>query len=284
MASTYRAVMLTRKGGPEVLEIVELPLPSPAPGELRVRVRAAGVGATRIWPCWRATMYFAPKIPFVPGYRPSARWTLWARIRRRFRIAASASPRSPFIGASQRSWCAGPRLSSGPDSVSDRDAAAMILNFVTAWQIIRASQMRSARSPWSPAQPVEVGARPCNCCGSRHGSYGAASAPKDAASRLIWCATPVDYRAGPLDDLVRATRTRRRQLVLDASAEPTSVPRFAPPAPEAPWLAFVSSAPRNVFQARHLRQPLPGSAPAPPPRRPYGMHQAYLPEESPAFA
>jgi len=39
VAGTYRAVMLTRKGGPEVLKVVELPVEAPGPGQLRVRVR-----------------------------------------------------------------------------------------------------------------------------------------------------------------------------------------------------------------------------------------------------
>jgi hypothetical protein len=46
MTGTYRAVMLTEKGGPEVLRIVDLPIELPAPGQLRVRMHAAGVGAT----------------------------------------------------------------------------------------------------------------------------------------------------------------------------------------------------------------------------------------------
>ena len=46
MAETYRAVMLTKAGGPEVLQVVDLPVESPGPGQLRVRVRAAGVGST----------------------------------------------------------------------------------------------------------------------------------------------------------------------------------------------------------------------------------------------
>ena len=47
-ARTYRAVMLMRKGGPEMLEVVDLPVREPARGELRVRVRAAGVGSTDV--------------------------------------------------------------------------------------------------------------------------------------------------------------------------------------------------------------------------------------------
>jgi NADPH:quinone reductase-like Zn-dependent oxidoreductase len=59
--------MLTRKGGPEVLQIVELPLAPPGPGQLRVRVQAAGVGATDVM-MLSGNYPFAPKIPFVPGY------------------------------------------------------------------------------------------------------------------------------------------------------------------------------------------------------------------------
>jgi len=46
MAATYRAVMITKPGGPEVLQVVELSVEPPGPGQLRVRVRAAGVGST----------------------------------------------------------------------------------------------------------------------------------------------------------------------------------------------------------------------------------------------
>src|SRR5450432_305073 len=38
-----RAVVITRSGGPEVLELQEVPEPVPGPGELLVKVDAAGV-------------------------------------------------------------------------------------------------------------------------------------------------------------------------------------------------------------------------------------------------
>jgi len=71
MAATYRAVMVTKAGGPEVLDIVELPVESPGPGQLRVRVKAAGVGSTDL--IILAGKYrYAPAIPFVPGYEIAA--------------------------------------------------------------------------------------------------------------------------------------------------------------------------------------------------------------------
>ncbi|WP_249998636.1 alcohol dehydrogenase catalytic domain-containing protein [Actinoplanes sp. M2I2] len=41
-----KAVRFSRFGGPEVLEIVELPDPHPGPGEVRIAVRAAGVSVS----------------------------------------------------------------------------------------------------------------------------------------------------------------------------------------------------------------------------------------------
>jgi NADPH2:quinone reductase len=38
-----RAVQITRFGGPEVLDVVELPNPTPGPGQQLYKVSAAGV-------------------------------------------------------------------------------------------------------------------------------------------------------------------------------------------------------------------------------------------------
>ena len=43
-----RAAQFSRFGGPEVLEIVELPDPHPGPGQVRIVVRAAGINATEV--------------------------------------------------------------------------------------------------------------------------------------------------------------------------------------------------------------------------------------------
>ena len=67
MPETYRAVMVTKKGGPEVLQVVELPVEHPGPGQVLVRVRAAGVGSTDLLMIAGNYLY-APKIPMVPGY------------------------------------------------------------------------------------------------------------------------------------------------------------------------------------------------------------------------
>jgi NADPH:quinone reductase-like Zn-dependent oxidoreductase len=64
---TYRAVMLTKKNGPKILQVVELPLQEPKSNELRVQMRATGVSATDLT-MLDGSYPFAPRIPFVPKY------------------------------------------------------------------------------------------------------------------------------------------------------------------------------------------------------------------------
>jgi NADPH:quinone reductase-like Zn-dependent oxidoreductase len=60
-----KAVRFSRFGGPEVLDIVELPDPRPGPGEVRIAVRAAGVNASD-WKKRRGLM--DQELPQTLGY------------------------------------------------------------------------------------------------------------------------------------------------------------------------------------------------------------------------
>jgi len=61
-----KAAMVTRYGGPEVLEIVEAPDPAPGPREILVRVRAIGLNFADIF--GRFGVYpGTPRPPFIPG-------------------------------------------------------------------------------------------------------------------------------------------------------------------------------------------------------------------------
>ncbi|MFJ4477999.1 NADP-dependent oxidoreductase [Streptomyces xanthochromogenes] len=60
-----KAVRFSRFGGPEVLELVDLPDPQPGPGEVRIAVRAAGVNASD-WKRRQGQM--DPELPQTLGY------------------------------------------------------------------------------------------------------------------------------------------------------------------------------------------------------------------------
>ena len=62
-----RQAVITRHGGPEVLQIREAPDPVPSAGQVRIRVRAAGINFADVLA--RLGLYpDAPKPPVVVGY------------------------------------------------------------------------------------------------------------------------------------------------------------------------------------------------------------------------
>lgn len=61
-----KAVVLDRFGGPEVLEVRDVPTPSPRPDEALVRVRACGINHLDLW-VRRGLPGLAPEMPHVLG-------------------------------------------------------------------------------------------------------------------------------------------------------------------------------------------------------------------------
>ena len=61
-----RAIQIRQPGGPEVLELVDLPLPEPRDGEVRVQARAIGVGRPDVL-IRKGTYKWMPPLPAIPG-------------------------------------------------------------------------------------------------------------------------------------------------------------------------------------------------------------------------
>jgi NADPH:quinone reductase len=59
-----KAIQISAIGGPEVLQLTELPIPEPGPGQVLIRVEAVGVNFIEIY--FRKGTYKAT-LPFVPG-------------------------------------------------------------------------------------------------------------------------------------------------------------------------------------------------------------------------
>lgn len=157
MSDTYRAVMLTRKGGPEVLQVVELPLVPPAPGELRIRVSAAGLGATDLM-MLKGGYMFAPKIPFVPGYEVAGRVDVLGPGVVGFNPGQRVAALTVYGAFAEFLTREAEHFLPIPDGVTDRDAAAVILNYVTAWQMIhRVAKVEAGKTALVTAAAGGVG-------------------------------------------------------------------------------------------------------------------------------
>lgn len=213
---TYRAQVLARHGGPDQLQVLNLPLAEPGPGELRVRVLAAGLGATDLM--MLAGRYaYAPPLPFVPGYEVVGR------------IDA--------IGPGVQGFVAGQRVAAlvvhggfgeylvrdawhfvpVPDGVPDETAAATVLNHVSAWQMAhRVARVTPGRVALVTGAAGGVGSallQVLRLAGLR--CYGAASVSKHETIRRIG-AQAIDSRAGPVDEQLLALEPQGADYVFDA--------------------------------------------------------------------
>jgi NADPH:quinone reductase-like Zn-dependent oxidoreductase len=208
--------MLTKKGGPEALQIVELPVESPGPGQLRVRVRAAGVGSTDLI-MLRGNYRYAPKIPMVPGYEVAGVVEAIGAGVTGFEVGHRVAALTVYGGFAELLVREAEHFLPIPGGVSDRDAAAVILNYGTAWQMIhRVAKVKSGQTALVTGAAGGVGTAALQLlrlAGVK--TYGAASAPKHDTLRSLG-ATPVDYRAGSIDRLVRAVQHQGVDYVFDA--------------------------------------------------------------------
>jgi NADPH:quinone reductase len=212
----YRAVLLPHVGGPEVLRIVELPLQEPGPKQLRVRVRAAGVGSTDLM--MLAGLYnYAPKMPFVPGYEIAGVVDAIGADIVNFRIGQRVATLTLHGGFAEYIVRDAEHFIAIPDGVSDLQAAASILNYVTAWQMIhRVAKVRSGQTALVTGAAGGVGTallQLLRLAGVK--TYGAASVPKHDAIRALG-ATAVDYRERRLDRLVRSLAPDGVDFAFDA--------------------------------------------------------------------
>jgi NADPH:quinone reductase len=216
MAESYRAALLTKKGGPEVLMVVDLPIVAPGAGQLRVRVQAAGVGATDL--IMLAGNYpFAPKIPFVPGYEAVGVIDEIGDGVTGFEAGQRVAALTVYGGFAEYLVRESEHFLPVPSGVSDRDAAAAILNFVTAWQMIhRVAKVEPGKTALVTGASGGVGTSALQLLRlAGVETYGAASETKHHTLRSLG-ATPIDYRKGPLDRLMHSFEPEGVDYVFDA--------------------------------------------------------------------
>jgi len=121
-----RAIQVTRFGGPEVLELVELPDPEPANGLQRLRVESAGVNYADTHQT--ADDYLARQtLPFVPGAEAVGRLDDGTRV-----VALLAGG-----GYAEQALAHPATTFALPDAVDDATALAFVLQGTTAWHLLR---------------------------------------------------------------------------------------------------------------------------------------------------
>jgi NADPH:quinone reductase len=128
-----KAIRVQNTGGPEVMEVAEVPLPEPKPAEALVKVSVAGVNS--IDGQFRDGRLRMP-LPFIPGQEGSGVITAVGSqvktLKVGDRVAWSGTPKSyaEYIAAPEE------HLVPVPSSVSDQQAAASMIYGLTAHYLV----------------------------------------------------------------------------------------------------------------------------------------------------
>jgi NADPH:quinone reductase-like Zn-dependent oxidoreductase len=133
-----RRVIVTRYGGPDALRVMEEECPEPKSGEVRVRVLAAGVSLPDVM--MREGIHpETPRVPFTPG------WDLVGVVDRLGdRVSGIKTGQAvaalPIAGAYAEFVCLAQReLVPVPSGLDPAEAVSLILNYVTAYQMLHRS-------------------------------------------------------------------------------------------------------------------------------------------------
>jgi NADPH2:quinone reductase len=172
-----RAIQITEFGGPEVLNLVDLPEPSAGPGELLIEVSRAGVNYADTHQAENSYLS-RQSLPMVPGGEVVGR----APDGRRVVALPNAGGYAEKAAASDAmAWDV-------PDDVDDVTALGMIVQGASAWVLLRRS------APLAPGESVVV-----HAAAGGVGSLAVQLAKVWGAGRVIATASSKEKRELALD-------------------------------------------------------------------------------------
>jgi NADPH:quinone reductase-like Zn-dependent oxidoreductase len=190
-----RAVVITRHGPPEVLEVQERPDPQPGRGEVLVEVRAAGINFADLMA--RLGLYpDAPKPPCVVGYEVAGTVAgLGEGVDAQFDVGQRVVAPVRFGGYAQRAAARADGVVALPDGLSFEEGAAIPINYSTGWEaLIRAGNLQRGERVLIQAAAGGVGTAATQIA-KRAGAeiWGTASPGKHEAIRGFGVDHPIDY-------------------------------------------------------------------------------------------
>jgi NADPH2:quinone reductase len=141
----HTRIVVTHYGGPDALRVIEEECPEPKDGEVRVRVQAAGVSLPDIM-AREGIHPETPSVPYTPG------WDLVGVVDRLGNGVSGVEPGQivaalPIHGAYAEFACLPwGELVPVPSGLDAAEAVSLILNYVTAYQMMhRSARVRSGQ-------------------------------------------------------------------------------------------------------------------------------------------
>ena len=131
----YRSVIVTKRGGPEVLQVIEEELAPPLPGEAQIRILATPVCqddvAVRV-----GNRPFLAKVPFVPGYSILGVVEAIGEEVTQIAVGDRVAALTNFGGYAEYITLPEEDLVHVPEILHSAEAAVLILNYLVAYQVL----------------------------------------------------------------------------------------------------------------------------------------------------
>lgn len=214
-----RAVWIRKHGGPDVLEVRETDDPTPKAGEVRIAVKAAGLNFAEV--SARQGIYpAAPKPPCVVGYEGSGVVDALGDGAEGLEIGQRVMFLTRFGGHASAVCVPTHQAVPIPDDMSFEQAAAMPVNYLTAYQMLfRVRRITAGDRVLIHAAAGGVGTAALQLCQTVEDvtTFGTASARKHDHVRAQGCDHPIDYRSADyVEEVRRITNGEGVDLVCDA--------------------------------------------------------------------
>jgi NADPH2:quinone reductase len=124
-----KAIQIRETGGPEVLQLIELPIPAPGPGQVLIRLEAIGVNFVELY--FRKGQYKAT-LPMIPGSEAAGTVEELGPGVNGFKAGDAVASCSVLGSYAEYAVVSAAQLVKVPDGVSPEQAAAALLQGMTA--------------------------------------------------------------------------------------------------------------------------------------------------------
>lgn len=215
-----KASVITKGGGPEVLQVLDRPDPTPRQGEVRIRVKFAGINFADV--AARIGIYpDMPPIPCVVGYEVSGTID---------EVGPGVDPKAfakgdrvlamlMFGGYAELACAQAAGVRKIPAGMSDEEAAALPVNYITAYHMLHyLTTVRAGDRVLIHAAAGGVGIAAIQMAKARGAEiFGTASPSKHEYLRSIGVAHAIDYTSRDFEAAVMSiTKGQGVDIVLDA--------------------------------------------------------------------
>lgn len=223
-----RRVVLSRYGGPSVLQFEEAPDPTPGPGEIRIRVRASGVNFADVMA--RVGLYpDAPPPPCVIGYEVAGVVDAIGPAVAHFREGDRVVALTRFGGYSEAVCVPEEQALHLPDGKDFVEGAALPVNYLTAYLMVEwLAGLRAGDRILIHGAAGGVGLAALQLAKARGAeTFGTASPAKHARLREMGLDHPIDYRTGDFEaEVRRLSQGKGMDVILDPVSGRTTRKNF----------------------------------------------------------